>query len=50
MIALAEGVGALPAASEVEVTVVEVGLAILKIRPVEATLLLFATLVVVVVG
>jgi hypothetical protein len=49
-VALAERVGALPAAREVKVAIVKVRVAILEVRPVEPRLLLVATLVVVVVG
>ena len=49
-VAFAEGVRALPATREIEVTVVEVGIAILEVRPIEPSLLLVTTLIVVVVG
>jgi hypothetical protein len=48
MIPLAEGVRAFPTTREVKVTIVEVGIAVLQVFPVESTLLLVATLVVVV--
>jgi hypothetical protein len=45
-IALANRVGAFPVLREVEVTILEVGVAVLEVRPVEPVLLLIATLVV----
>lgn len=50
VVALAEAVGAGPATAELEVSVVEVLLAILEVRPVETLALLVGTLVVVVLG
>jgi hypothetical protein len=46
VIALAQGAGALPALGEVKITVLEVGSAILDVRPVKPALLLVAALVV----
>jgi hypothetical protein len=46
VIALAQGAGTLPALGEVEVTILEVGSAILDVRPVKPALLLVAALVV----
>jgi hypothetical protein len=45
-VALADRVGAFPVLGEIEVAVLEVGVAILEVRPVETALLLVAALVV----